>query len=226
MTERRMVFVVEDDRKIATVMEDYLRRAGYEARLFSDGRAVVNAVRQTPPSAVILDRMLPVSDGMTICGELREFSSVPILMLTARVALDDRLAGLAHGADDYVSKPFSAVEVVARVDALIRRAEGRLTKDVAAVPYAIDDIGQRVAWHGMWLELSTSEYRILAAMMKQPGRVFSRDQLLDLLGERALTTSDRAIDSHVKNIRRKIVATDPHATCIISVYGSGYRFVP
>lgn len=224
MSELRTVFVVEDDRKIAGVLVDYLHSAGYRTRLFPDGREVVAAARQDHPSAVVLDLTLPVGDGMSICAALRDFSTVPILMLTARVELKDRVGGLAVGADDYVSKPFSAAEVVARIGALIRRAEGRLTRDPASVPYLIDADRQRIAWRGTWLELSTFEFRILAAMMKQPGRVFTRDQLLDELGGAAQESGDRAIDTHIKNIRRKTAAVDPGATCIAAVYGSGYRF--
>lgn len=224
MSDARTVFVVEDDRKIAGVLVDYLRSAGYQVRLFPDGRTVVAAAREENPSAVVLDLTLPVGDGMTICAALREFSTVPILMLTARVELNDKLGGLAVGADDYVSKPFSAAEVVARVGALIRRSEGRLTRDPASVPFMIDADRQRIAWRGAWLDLSTFEFRILAAMMKHPGRVFSRDQLLDELGAPAQESGDRAIDTHIKNIRRKIAVVDPDATCVASVYGSGYRF--
>jgi two-component system response regulator BaeR len=145
-------------------------------------------------------------------------------MLTARVELNNKLSGLAAGADDYVTKPFSAAEVVARVGALIRRAEGRLTRDPASVLFMIDEDRQRIAWRGRWLDLSTFEFRILAAMMKQPGRVFTRDQLLDETGGAAQESGDRAVDTHIKNIRRKIAAVDPDALCVASVYGSGYRF--
>lgn len=224
MSDARMVFVVEDDRKIAAVLVDYLHNAGYQTRLFHDGRAVVAAARQEPPSAVVLDLGLPTVDGMTICATLREFSAVPILMLTARVELQDKVSGLATGADDYVTKPFNAAEVVARVGALIRRAEGRLTRDPAAVLFMLDADRQRIAWRGQWLELSTFEFRILAAMMRRPGVVFSREQLLDELGAPAQDSGDRAIDTHIKNIRRKIAAVDPQASCVASVYGSGYRF--
>lgn len=224
MTEVRTVFVVEDDSKIAGVLVDYLRSAGYLTRLFVDGRAVVAAARKDPPSAVVLDLTLPGADGVSICAALREFSTVPILMLTARVELNNKLTGLAAGADDYVTKPFSAAEVVARVGALIRRAEGRLTRDPASVQFMIDEDRQRIAWRGKWLDLSTFEFRILVAMMKQPGRVFTRDQLLDETGGAAQESGDRAVDTHIKNIRRKIAAVDPDAICVASVYGSGYRF--
>jgi two-component system, OmpR family, response regulator BaeR len=226
MTAARTVFIVEDDAKIAALVADYLRSAGFVVRIFADGRDVVATVRSNPPDALILDLMLPASDGMTICAAIRKFSTVPILMLTARVEESDILAGLDCGADDYVTKPFSAKQVVARVMVLIRRSEGRVMADPAALLYWIDDEGQRAAWHGHWLPLSASEFHILAAMMKHPGRIFSRNQLLDQLGDRAEESGDRAVDSHIKNIRRKIAAVDREAKCIVSVYGAGYRFDP
>jgi two-component system response regulator BaeR len=147
------------------------------------------------------------------------------MMLTARADEIDRLRGLDAGADDYVCKPFSAREVMARLAALLRRAEGRVTADQAAARrHVVDTAGRRIAWRGHWLPLSGAEYAIAATLMQQPGRVFSRDQLLDRLGERASDSSDRAIDSHIKNIRKKFAAVDPDATCIAAVYGAGYRF--
>jgi two-component system response regulator BaeR len=224
---RRRVLVVEDDAKINAVLCDYLASHNYQPHPFRDGNGVVAAVRAEPPAAIILDLMLPGVDGMTLCSRLREFSAVPILMLTARVEEIDRLKGLDTGADDYVSKPFSAREVMARINALIRRAEGRVTVDPAAMRrYVVDEFGRRAAWNGHWLALSPSEFAILAVLMKQPGRVFSRDQLLDRLGDKTLEISDRAIDSHIKNLRRKITAVDPEARCVTSVYGIGYRFDP
>jgi two-component system response regulator BaeR len=221
----RSVFVVEDDAKISALLRDYLAHNGHVPRIFPDGRGVIDAVRAAPPAAILLDLMLPAVDGLTLCSRLREFSAVPILMITARVDEIDRLKGLDTGADDYICKPFSAREVMARVNGMIRRAEGRLTPDLAAgKSFAIDEAAQRIAWHGHWLDLSPSEFRILAALMNQAGRVFSREQLLDQLGDRALESSDRAIDSHVKNIRRKIAAVDPETGCLVSIYGVGYRF--
>lgn len=224
---KRTVFVVEDEAKIAGVLRDYLKSEGHEPRIFSRGSGVVDAVHDDPPSAIILDLMLPDRDGMSICKSLRKFSAVPILMLTARVEESDKLAGLNDGADDYVCKPFSASEVVARVNAMIRRAEGQVTVDQAVNrPYAVDTLKRRVAWRGEWLPLSPAEYVIASAMMNQPGRVFSRDQLLDRLVERSEPSSDRAIDSHMKNIRRKVSSIDKAARCFASVYGVGYRFDP
>lgn len=224
MIKKRMIYIVEDDSKIAQILADYLHTAGHATRIFSDGRGVVSSVPAEEPSAVILDIMLPAGDGLSICKGLREFSNVPILMLTAKVEEWDKLEALDCGADDYVTKPFSAVEVVARINAMIRRAEGRLTRNPNNVSFLIDGDGQRIAWHGLWLDLSPSEYRLLSTMMKHAGRVFSRDQLLDHLGERAFESGDRAIDSHIKNIRKKIAAVDPDAHCVASVYGTGYRF--
>ncbi len=221
----RLVFVVEDDAKISAVLRDYLIHAGHCPRLFADGRGVVDAVRAQAPAAVLLDLMVPAVDGLSLCRQLRGFSAVPILMITARVDEIDRLRGLDTGADDYICKPFSVREVMARVNALIRRAEGRVAGDPAiGAPYAVDAAGQRIAWRGQWLDLSPCEFRILASMMRQPGRIFSRDQLLDQLGERALESGARAVDSHIKNIRRKLGAVDPAAQCVVAIYGVGYRF--
>jgi len=223
--EGRTVFVVEDDLKIAAVLQDYAEAAGYDVLLFQDGRGVISAVREAPPSAILLDLMLPGIDGTTVCREIRTFSDVPIIMLTARVDELDRIAGLDLGADDYICKPFSAKEVMSRLRAHIRRAEGNITqlqRDNRL--FVADTASQRISWRGQWLPLSPAEYTIASAMMNQPGRVYTRDQLLDKLGDRSDESSDRAIDSHIKNIRKKMVALDPHAKCFVAVYGVGYRF--
>ncbi len=226
MKRVREIFVVEDDSKIATIVADYLTSNGHSPRIFFDGKMVVEAARKKAPSAIILDVMLPAGNGVELCRQLRDFYPAPILMLTARVEERDKLTALEIGADDYVTKPFSPQEVVARINALIRRSEGRMTRNPEAQPYLVDEEGQRIAWHGAWLDLSPSEYRLLSVMMKHPGRVYSRSQLLDHLGDQALETGDRAIDSHVKNIRRKLAGVEGAAGDggIGSVYGSGYRF--
>ena len=222
---QRRIFVVEDDAKIAAVLKDYLCDAGYVPELFASGAGLEKAVRADPPAAIILDLNLPGMDGLTICRRLRSFASVPVVMLTARVDEIDRLAGLDGGADDYVCKPFSAKEVLSRLGALIRRSEGRVTDDPATSrTHHIDTDAMRIAWRGEWMPLSPAEYMIASTMMRQPGRVFSRDQLLDRLGARSDDTTERAIDSHIKNIRRKFAEVDSNAKCFVSVYGSGYRF--
>ena len=215
------VLVVEDDVKIARVLIDYLRAEGFAAIHQSNGVEAVKSVRDTHPAAVLLDLNLPGLDGVEVCRQVRQFSSVPIIMMTARVDEVDRLLGLETGADDYVCKPFSPREVMARVKAQVRRAQGRLTPQ--QLPWQVDDAQLRVAWRGQWLNLTPLEFRMLRLLLNQPGRVFSRAQLLDSVHADLRDVSDRAIDSHVKNLRKKIQAIEPDAECIASVYGVGYR---
>jgi two-component system, OmpR family, response regulator BaeR len=226
MTAPRHVLVVEDDAKIAQLLLDYLRQAGYAASVVADGHIALQQIKATAPTLVILDLMLPGMDGVELCRAVRQFSQLPILMLTARVDEVDRLLGLDTGADDYVCKPFSPREVMARVRALIRRADGptaTATTTTASVPWAVDDAGLRVAWRQQWLPLTPLEFRMLRLLISQPGRVFSRAQLLDAAHADLRDVSDRAIDSHIKNLRRKIEAAEPGCEYIASVYGVGYR---
>jgi two-component system, OmpR family, response regulator BaeR len=219
---RRRVLVVEDDAKIAQLLLDYLHSDGFEASSVADGQIAPRQIEQSPPSIVILDLMLPGLDGISVCKAVRRFSDVPILMLTARVDEVDRLLGLDTGADDYVCKPFGPREVVARVRALLRRYEGRVT--LAAKPWTVEESSFRIAWRSQWLPLTRQEFLMLRLFLSRPGRVFSRSQLLDSASSDLRDVSDRAIDSHIKNIRRKIQAADPGSECIVSVYGVGYRF--
>lgn len=218
---RRHILVVEDDPKIAQVLLDYLRADNLDASCVLDGLRAVQAVKESVPSAIILDLMLPGLDGIGVCREVRRFSDVPIIMLTARIDEIDRLLGLDTGADDYVCKPFSPREVLARVQALLRRAEGRLVP--GRLRWNIDDASLRITWRGQQLALTPLEFRMLRLMLNHPGRVFSRAQLLDSVHDELRDVSDRAIDSHVKNLRRKIQSVDPGCDCISSVYGVGYR---
>jgi two-component system response regulator BaeR len=222
MNAARRILVVEDDARIAQLLLDYLRNDGHQAQALADGELALSEIRHAPPDLLILDLMLPGLDGVSLCRAVRQFSAVPILMLTARVDELDRLLGLNSGADDYVCKPFSPREVMARVQALLRRAEGR----VAASPRAwtIDDAGLRLAWRGQWLQLTPLEFRMLRQLLSQPGRVFSRAQLLESAHGDLRDVSDRAIDTHVKNLRRKLQAVREEDDCIASVYGVGYRF--
>jgi two-component system, OmpR family, response regulator BaeR len=222
--DKRLVLVVEDDDKIAALLTDYLTAHGFEPARLDDGSHVVPFVQKRMPSAILLDLMLPGLDGMEVCKALRRFTDVPILMLTARIDEIDRLLGLELGADDYVCKPFSPREVIARVKALVRRAEGRVAGVSASGGFVIEEEAQRVRLGDKALPLTPLEFRLLKAMLSQPGRVYSRDQLLDLVHEDFRDVSDRAIDSHVKNIRKKIETVQPGMDCIQSVYGVGYRF--
>ncbi|MEJ6000770.1 response regulator [Paucibacter soli] len=224
----RVVLVVEDEPKLAALLCDYLKASGYQAHSLGDGLAALQAIRAEPPAVLLLDVMLPGMDGLELCRELRQFSSLPILMLSARVDELDRLLGLELGADDYLCKPFSPREVVARVRALLRRAEGRLPgMNTAPRPlgggFAIDEAGQRLFWQGQLLALTTLEFRLMRLLLAQPGRVFARGQLLEQLHEDFRDVSDRVIDSHVKNVRRKLAALEPPQDCISAVYGVGYR---
>jgi two-component system, OmpR family, response regulator BaeR len=216
------ILIVEDDLKIGQLLVDVLRAEGFEARCMPDGQLALEAVQQQVPDAILLDLMLPGLDGIAVCRAVRAFSDVPILILTARIDEVDRLLGLDTGADDYVCKPFSPREVVARLRALLRRAQGRLTPQ--ALPWEVDDEGLRIAWRGQWLSLTVLEFRMLRLMLGRPGRVFSRAQLLDSLHADQRDVSDRAIDSHIKNLRKKIQQVEPACECIGSVYGVGYRF--
>jgi two-component system response regulator BaeR len=228
MNAPRTVLVVEDEDKLAAVLCDYMRAAGYATQVASDGPAALAAFAAAAPAVVLLDLNLPDLDGMEVCRALRLHSDVPILMLTARADEVDRIVGLEIGADDYLCKPYSPREVVARVRALLRRAEGRLPGAAGAPKamgggFAIDDAGQRAWWHDTALPLTPVEWRLLRTLLGQPGRVFARAQLLDAIHEDFRDVSDRAVDSHVKNLRRKLQAVVPGADCITTVYGVGYR---
>lgn len=218
----RRILIVEDDPKIARLMADYLHRDGFDTAIIADGQAAMTRLERSVPDLIVLDLMVPSLDGIAICRAVRRFSDVPIIMVTARVDEVDRLLGLEIGADDYVCKPFSPREVTARVRALLRRADGLLS--TAQRDWHIDEIGHRISWQGQPLPLTPVEFRILCLLLTRPGRVFSRAQILDSVHEDLRDVSDRAIDSHVKNLRRKIQAIEPNFENIASVYGVGYRF--
>ena len=219
------MLVVEDEPSLSKLLADYLRAAGMDAAVLDNGSAVVAAVRARGPDLIVLDLMLPGTDGLTVCRELRSFSDVPVLMLTARVEEVDRLIGLEAGADDYVCKPFSPREVVARVKAILRRQR----RDAAPAPaqaLVLDLGGHQARYQGQLLDLTPVEFRLLAAFVAAPGRVFSRDQLLDKLHDDQRAVSDRAVDSHVKNLRRKLQQVQAGEEFIRSIYGVGYRYDP
>lgn len=237
MNADRRVLVVEDETKLAALLCDYLRAAGYEPLVAEDGPSALQAFAAAPPAAVLLDLNLPGLDGMEVCRQIRRDSAVPILMLTARADEIDRIVGLEIGADDYLCKPYSPREVVARVGALLRRSQGRLPGAAGAASpastappsrlevggFSVDDAGQRAWWCGQALPLTPIEWRLLRTLLQQPGRVFARAQLLDAIHADFRDVSDRAVDSHVKNLRRKLQAAMAGPDCIASVYGVGYR---
>jgi two-component system response regulator BaeR len=219
------ILVVEDEPKLAALLAEYLQAAGFTTRILGDGNAVVPAVRSRPPALLLLDLMLPGRDGLAICRELRGFTQLPIIMVTARVEEIDRLLGLELGADDYICKPFSPREVVARVKAVLRRQGG---DDGAAQggPVAglnIEPQAWRAELDGHKLDLTPVEFRLLETLAAHPGRVFSRAALLERIYDDHRVVSDRTVDSHVKNLRRKLAEAAPGRELLHSVYGVGYR---
>lgn len=219
------VMIVEDEPKLAMLLVDYLQAAGYRTHVVSRGDDVIPQVKATPPDLLILDLMLPGKDGLSVCRELRQFSDLPVIMLTARSEEIDRLLGLEIGADDYVCKPFSPREVVARVKIILRRCL-RVAEESVGVSARLEiDKGRfRARRDGQPVELTPAEFRLLTALSQEPGKVFTREQLLDLLYDDHRVVADRTIDSHIKNLRRKLETQDQEQTFIRAVYGLGYRW--
>jgi two-component system response regulator BaeR len=214
------VVIVEDEPELAQLVADYARASGYLPDVFANGSDALAALRKDVPDMLVLDLMLPGLDGLSLCREVRAFSDVPIIMVTARVEEIDRLLGLESGADDYLCKPFSPRELMARIKVILRRTQAGAPASLCQV----DEAAQRISIRAQALELTPSEYQILAGMARRRGQVFSRAQLLDLASHDSLDVTDRAVDSHIKNLRRKIAAVLPDAEAISSVYGLGYRF--
>lgn len=218
------ILIVEDEPKLATLLQDYLRASSFETENVADGNEAIPAIRRYQPDLVVLDLMLPGRDGLDICRELRQFSQVPVVMLTARVEEIDRLLGLELGADDYICKPFSPREVVARIKAILRRAGAAATAGRATQEALKMDPGAHSAsLDGQPLDLTPVEFRLLHALASAPGQIFSRDRLLDHLYDDHRVVTDRTVDSHVKNLRRKLEAVRADGETIRSIYGVGYR---
>jgi len=220
------ILVVDDEPRIADICRDYLQRAGFKVVTASNGADALAIARTKHPDLIVLDLGLPKMDGLDVTKALRKYSNVPIVMLTARVEEADKLIGLELGADDYLTKPFSPRELVARVRAVFRRTDVQPGHaDViraAGVTLNVPRMQARV--HGRSIELTSTEFELLATMMRQPGRVFTRGQLLDAIRGERVESFERAIDAHVKNLRRKIEA-DPRAPkYVLTVYGVGYKF--
>lgn len=221
MTET--ILIVEDEERLARLLRDYLDAAGYTTHLFTTGRGVIDWVRQHGPGLILLDLMLPEQDGLSLCREIRAFSTVPIIMTTARVEEIDRLLGLELGADDYICKPYSPREVVARVKAVLRRS-GATPIGSPSGRLKIDPDTLRISANGQTIELTAVELALLQTLYSAPGRIFSRDWLMSRIYADHRIVSDRTIDSHVKKLRRKLAILVPHLELIHSVYGVGYRY--
>ncbi|GJM11024.1 MAG: DNA-binding response regulator [Lysobacteraceae bacterium] len=223
MTEPSLrVLIVEDEKEIAALLEDYAVANHYRTRVVHHGDEALPAASAFDPDIVLLDLNLPGTDGLTICRALREQSDVPIMMITARVEEIDRLLGLELGADDYVCKPFSPREVMARIKTIIRRGAPRPTQG----GISLNEDQYSANYQGRVIELTRTEFNMLRAMVSQPRRIFSRDQLLDQAYSDGRIVSDRAIDSHIRNLRRKLTPDDGGTSPIQSVYGVGYKYEP
>ena len=221
------ILIVEDEPKLARLLADYLQADGYTSTLVHDGLEAVAAFRLHAPALVVLDLMLPGLDGISICRELRSFSTVPVIMITARVDEVDRVLGLETGADDYVCKPYSPREVVGRIKAQLRRAgwAGTAAAGPAGKPaLQMDEASHRATIAGQPLDLTPAEFRLLRTLAARPGRVFSRDQVLNQVHVDGRAITDRAVDSHVRNLRRKLMSATQGQDPIRSVYGVGYSY--
>jgi DNA-binding response OmpR family regulator len=217
----KKILLVDDEPEILEICRDYLKASGYEVITANDGPHGLSSARREKPDVVVLDLMLPEMDGLDVCRLIRRESNVPIIMLTARIEETDKLVGLELGADDYMTKPFSPRELVARVKVVLRRASGDSAAEVIRVGNVSLDrsqyevrIGQRV------VTLTPTEFEIMATLMSQPSRIFSRNQLLNAVHGVAFESYERAIDSHIRNLRRKLEPDD----LIFTVHGVGYRF--
>ena len=218
------ILVAEDEVKIAGILQDYLTKAGYRVVCLDRGDLVVPYVRQQQPTLILLDLMLPGIDGMEICREIRKFSAVPIIMITARVEEIDRLLGLELGADDYICKPFSPREVVARVKAVLRRVyappadKTLVAGDVTLIPET-----RQVLVGGHELKLTPCEFNLLQTLLSHPNRIFSRHELINVVQGYDFEGYERTIDSHIKNLRKKIASCLPGKEVISTIYGVGYK---
>jgi two-component system alkaline phosphatase synthesis response regulator PhoP len=220
------ILVVDDERQIAQIARDYLEHAGYSVITAGEGIEAIALARERHPDLVVLDLGLPRLDGLEVAKRLRRESSVPIIMLTARVEESDRLAGLELGADDYITKPFSPRELVARVRAVLRRVEPGSGSDgvLSRADLVIDAARMKVTRAGTPIELTATEIQLLAALARQPGRILTRAQLLDAARGTQEESFERAIDTHIKNLRRKLEADPRNPRYLLTVYGLGYKF--
>ncbi|MBP42965.1 MAG: response regulator [SAR324 cluster bacterium] len=219
------ILVVEDEPKIAELHRDYLDKSGFQVRILNRGDRVVDLMRQDPADLILLDLMLPRQSGIDVCRELRSFSNIPIIMITAKTEEIDRLLGLELGADDYICKPFSPREVVARVKAVLRRSRLTTTDGpwLKGGPIRLNSETREVLIEQNPINLTPNEFGLLEVLLKRPGRVYSRDELLTLVQGYDYAGYDRTIDTHIKNLRKKLQTYGVEAS-INSVYGVGYRF--
>ena len=216
------ILIIEDEPKLAALLADYLKQSGFKTDIIDDGLQVIEWVKAQSPDLLLLDLMLPGRDGIDLCREIRTFSSVPIIMATARVEEIDLLLGLELGADDYICKPYSPREVVARVKAIFRRLE-QFTQPQHTQIFTIDAERYQVHFQQQALDLTPAEFRLLNLLVQHSGKVYSRAQLLEQLYEDNRIVTDRTVDTHIKNLRKKLADIQPNVEIIQSVYGVGYK---
>ena len=216
------IALVEDESKLATLLQDYLQKEDYLTSIYNNGTEALDALQQQLPDLILLDLMLPGTDGMTICREIRKTSAVPIIMMTARVEEIDRLLGLELGADDYICKPYSPREVVARVKAVLRRTGSAQT--TPSENFVLEEHEAVVKIKGQSCSLTQIELGLLKTMVAHPGRIYNREQLMHRIYSDNRIVSDRTIDSHIKKLRQKLKSLDNESDYIHSVYGIGYKF--
>jgi two-component system, OmpR family, alkaline phosphatase synthesis response regulator PhoP len=222
----KKILVIDDEPKIVEICRDYLKAGGYEVVSASDGPNGLSAIRREKPDLIVLDLMLPGMDGLDLCRQLRRESNVPVIMLTARVDEADKLVGLELGADDYITKPFSPRELVARVRTVLRRAGDGGNLDVLRVgELTLDRERYVVIFPGREETLTPTEFEILFTLASQPGRIFTRSQLLNAVHGVAFASYERAIDSHIRNLRRKLEVSEDEPRYIVTIYGVGYKFI-
>ena len=218
------VLIVEDEKKLADILIAYLNKEQFRVTHYESGGGVIDWVKNNQPNIILLDLMLPDVNGKDLCKEIRQFSTVPIIMVTAMIDEIDRLIGLELGADDYVCKPFSPKEVVARVKAVLRRSEEGFNQGEIYDEFEVNDETYSIKLHGDRLDLTPVEFRLLKMFIQSPGRVFNRDQILDNIFEDGRIVLDRTVDTHVKNLRHKLKTASPEHDYVRSVYGIGYSF--
>ena len=217
------IAVVEDEPKLASLLSDYLQKDGFEVAVYEDGTEALQQLQANLPDLILLDLMLPGTDGVTICKQIRSTSNVPIIMMTAKVEEVDRLLGLELGADDYICKPYSPREVVARVKAVLRRT-GPSEESQPTDQFVLEEQNAVVKVKGQSCSLTQVELGLLKTMLEHPGRIYNRQQLMDHIYSDHRIVSDRTIDSHVKKLRQKLKTLDDGTEYIHSVYGIGYKF--
>ena len=220
----KSILIVEDESKLAKVLADYLEKDDFKTSHLINGDEVVDWVKKNKPDLILLDLMLPGSNGKDICKEVRNFSAVPIIMVTAMIDEIDRLIGLELGADDYICKPFSPKEVVARVKAVLRRMDPDFINQSDTDDFNIDHDAFSISIRGNKLDLTPVEFRMLEMFMSQPGRVYNRAQILNNVFDDGRIVLDRTVDTHIKNLRQKLKEAIPERDYIRSIYGIGYSF--